>query len=122
MSSAFRNAQKLIPLQDDQKPRDPITENMDALIGKPVKAFIYQDQDAHLMLPINSFLQDPHDATMIGQNPMAQQIMAALQAHIAEHFGFKYRQQIEQQLGAPIPYLKDDDEETIARRVRDSVV
>jgi hypothetical protein len=105
----IRNAQKLIPLQEDQKPKDPVTENMDVLIGKPLKAFIYQDQDAHLMSH-NSFLQDPMTQQMIAQNPMGQQIVAGLQAHIAEHFGFKYRQQIEQQMGAPIPYLKDEDE------------
>ena len=105
----IRNAQKLIPLQEDQKPKDPVTENMDVLIGKPLKAFIYQDQDAHLMSH-NSFLQDPMTQQMIAQNPMGQQMVAGLQAHIAEHFGFKYRQQIEQQMGAPIPYLKDEDE------------
>jgi hypothetical protein len=105
----IRNAQKLIPLQEDQKPKDPITENMDVLIGKPLKAFMYQDHDAHLMAH-NSFLQDPMTQQIIEQNPIAQQITAAMQAHIAEHFGFKYRQQIEQQLGAPLPYLKDDDE------------
>jgi hypothetical protein len=105
----IRNAQKLIPLQDDQKPKDPITENMDALANKPLKAFIYQDQESHITAHMN-FLQDPTTAAIIGQNPQAQTITAALQAHIAEHFGFKYRQQIEQQLGAPLPYLKDDDE------------
>lgn len=105
----IRNPQKLIPLQDDQKPKDPISENMDALMGKPLKAFIYQDQDAHIMAHTN-FLQDPTTAAIIGQNPMANQITAALQAHIAEHFGFKYRQQIEQQLGAPLPYLKDEED------------
>jgi hypothetical protein len=105
----IRNAQKLIPLQDDQKPKDPITENMDVLNNKPLKAFIYQDQDAHIMAHTN-FLQDPTTAAIIGQNPQAQMITAALQAHIAQHFGFKYRQQIEQQLGAPLPYLKDDEE------------
>jgi hypothetical protein len=105
----IRNAQKLIPLEDDQKPTDPIRENMNVMIGKPLKAFIYQDQDAHLAAH-QAFLQDPQAMAIIGQNPMAQQIMAALQAHMAEHFGFKYRQQIEQQLGAPIPYVEDDDE------------
>jgi hypothetical protein len=105
----IRNAQKLIPLQDDQKPKDPITENMDVLANKPLKAFIYQDQDAHIMAHMN-FLQDPTTAAVIGQNPQAQMMTAALQAHIAEHFGFKYRQQIEQQLGAPLPYLKDDED------------
>ena len=106
----IRNAEKLIPLSDDQKPQDPITENMDALTNKPLKAFITQDQDAHITSHQN-FLQDPTTAAIIGQNPMAQQITAALQAHIAEHFGFKYRQQIEQQLGAPLPYVKDGEEQ-----------
>jgi len=105
----IRNAQKLIPLQDDQKPKDPISENMDVLMGKPLKAFIYQDQDAHIMAHTN-FLQDPTTAAVIGQNPMANQITSGLQAHIAEHFGFKYRQMIEQQLGAPLPYLKDEED------------
>ena len=105
----IKNAQKLIPLQEDIKPKDPITENMDAFVGKPMKAFIYQDQDAHIATHQN-FMQDPQTAAILGQNPQAQAIMGALQAHIAEHFGFKYRQQIEQQMGAPLPYMKDDDE------------
>jgi len=106
----IRNAQKLIPLQEDHKPRDPISENMDAMQGKPLKAFITQDQDAHIMSHTN-FLTDPMTAQVLGQNPMAQQITAALQAHIGEHYGFKYRQMIEQQLGAPLPYLKDEEDE-----------
>lgn len=105
----IKNAQKLIPLQDDIKPKDPITENMDAFVGKPMKAFIYQDHEAHIMAHMN-FLQDPQTAAMMGQNPQAQAIMGALQAHIGEHFAFKYRQQIEQQLGAPLPYLKEDED------------
>lgn len=108
----IKNAQKLVPMPDDEKPQDPITENMDAFKGKPIKAFIYQDHEAHLMSHQN-FLQDPTTAAMLGQNPQAQQIMAGLQAHMAEHFGFKYRQQIEQELGAPLPYIKDDDDEGI---------
>jgi hypothetical protein len=108
----IRNAQKLIPLEEDKKPKDPITENMDVLIQKPLKAFIYQDQDAHIAAHTN-FLQDPTTAAVIGQNPLAQQMTAALQAHIAEHFGFKYRQMIEQQLGAPLPYMKDEDEDSL---------
>ena len=106
----IKNAQKLVPLQEDQKPADPISENMNVMSGKPVKAFVYQDQDAHITAHQN-FLQDPQTAAVIGQNPMANQITAAMQAHIAEHFGFKYRLMIEQQLGAPLPYLKDDDEQ-----------
>jgi hypothetical protein len=106
----IKNAQKLVPLQDDQKPQDPITENMNVISGKPVKAFVYQDQDAHITAHQN-FLQDPQTAAVIGQNPLANQITAAMQAHIAEHFGFKYRLMIEQQLGAPLPYIKEDDEQ-----------
>ena len=97
-----KNAKKLIPMQDDMKPKDPLSENMDAMTGKPLKAFIYQDQDAHIAAHQN-FLQDPQTAAMIGQNPAAQQIMGALQAHIAEHFAFKYRLMIEQQIGASLP-------------------
>jgi hypothetical protein len=106
------DAQKLVPLEDDQKPQDPITENMNVMSGKPVKAFIYQDQDAHITAHQN-FLQDPQTAAIIGQNPLANQMTAAMQAHIAQHFGFKYRLMIEQQLGAPLPYIKDEDEDAI---------
>jgi hypothetical protein len=105
----IRNAQKLIPMQEDRKPKDPITENMDVLNSKPLKAFIYQDHEAHITAHTN-FLKDPLTAKVIGQNPQAQVMTAGLQAHIAEHFGFKYRQLIEQQLGAPLPYLKEDED------------
>jgi hypothetical protein len=74
---------------------------MGALMGKPMKAFIYQDHDAHMMAH-QAFIQDPMIGAAIGQNPMAQQIMAALQAHIAEHLGFAYRKQIEERLGVPL--------------------
>jgi hypothetical protein len=104
----IRNAAKLVPMQDDQKPRDPVSENMDVLKGKPLKAFAYQDHQAHIMTH-QSFMQDPMTAQMLGQNPMAQQMMAALQSHIAEHFGYMYRNQIEQQVGAPIPTFEDED-------------
>ena len=103
----IKNAEKLIKLDEDKKPQDPITENMNIIMNKPVKAFIYQDQDAHIAAH-QAFLQDPMTAQTIGQNPMANQMMAAMQAHIAEHFGFKYRQMIEQQMGAPLP--KPDEE------------
>ena len=105
----IRNAQKLIPLDEDKKPKDIITENMDVINNKPLKAFIYQDQDAHITGHSN-FLKDPLTAKIIGQNPQAQVMVAAMQAHIAEHFGFKYRQLIEQQLGAPLPYLQEDED------------
>ena len=98
----IRNADKLVPMAEDQKPKDPVSENMGALIGKPLKAFIYQDHDAHLIAH-QSFMQDPMIAQAIGQNPMAQQIMASLQAHIAEHLGFKYRKLVEERLGVTLP-------------------
>jgi hypothetical protein len=98
----LKHADKIVPMAEDQKPRDPISENMGALTGKPLKAFIYQDHDSHIAVHM-SFMQDPMIMQSIGQNPMAQQIMAALQAHIAEHLGFTYRKQIEERLGAPLP-------------------
>ena len=97
-----KNADKLVPTTDDLKPTDPVSENMNALVGKPMKAFIYQDQDAHIATH-QAFMQDPQIAAFIGQNPAAQQIMGALMAHIAEHVAFSYRQQIENALGAPLP-------------------
>jgi hypothetical protein len=116
----IKNAAKLVPLPDDEKPKDPVSENMNVIKGKPLKAFIYQDQDAHIATHM-AFMQDPLTAQMIGQNPMAQQMMAALQAHIAEHFGFKYRQMIEQKLGAPLPEpdeeMPEDYEVAISRLV-----
>jgi len=100
----IKNAEKLVPLKDgdDMKPRDPISENMDVINGKPVKAFIYQDHEAHIMVHMNA-MQDPKIAALIGQNPNAQSMQAAMQAHIAEHLAFEYRRQIEQQAGVPLP-------------------
>jgi hypothetical protein len=96
------NAEKLVPMEDDQKPRDPISENMNALKGVPLKAFIYQDHDAHIAAHMN-FLRDPQTAAMIGQNPVAQAIQGALMAHVAEHFGYAYRRQIEDRVGIALP-------------------
>jgi hypothetical protein len=98
----IKNAEKLIPLADDSVPVDPVSENMAALVGKPMKAFIEQDHQAHMATHM-AFMQDPMIMQAIGQNPQAQQIMASLQAHIAEHMGFAYRSQVEQKLGAPLP-------------------
>lgn len=98
----IKNASKLVKLEEDNKPKDPITENMDVVRMKPLKAFAYQDHQAHIMAH-QSFMQDPMTAQMIGQNPQAQQMMAGLQAHIAEHYAFHYRNLIEQQVGAPLP-------------------
>jgi len=100
----IKNAQKLVPLKDgdDMKPRDPVSENMDALNGKPVKAFIYQDHEAHIAVH-TSAMQDPKIMQLMGQNPNAQSIMSAMQAHIAEHLAFEYRRQVEEQAGVPLP-------------------
>jgi hypothetical protein len=106
----IKNADKLVPLPGDAKPRDPITENMDVMTGKPLKAFIYQDHEAHIAVHM-ALGQDPKIAAQIGQNPMAQQITAALQAHIMEHTAFQYRREIEKQLGAALPPLPQDDRE-----------
>ena len=98
----IKNADKLVPLEDDQTPRDPISENMAFLTGKPTKAFIFQDHDAHIAVH-TSMMQDPMVMGQMGQSPMAQQMQAAIMAHVAEHVAFQYRSKIEQQLGATLP-------------------
>jgi hypothetical protein len=100
----IKNAEKLVPLKDgdEMKPRDPVSENMDVINGKPVKAFIYQDHEAHITVHMSA-MQDPKVAALMGQNPNAQAMMAAMQAHIAEHLAFEYRRQLEQQAGVPLP-------------------
>jgi hypothetical protein len=98
----IKNADKLVPSDDDEHPKDPISENMGFLKGVPTKAYIYQDQDAHIAVH-TTFLKDPMIAAQIGQNPMAQQIMSAVQAHIADHLGYLYRNKIEEQMGVPLP-------------------
>jgi len=108
----IKNAEKLVPTSDDLPPVDPVSENMNALVGKPMKAFIYQDHQAHIATH-QSFMQDPQIAAMIGQNPAAQQIMGSLQAHIAEHMAFEYRRQIEEKLGAPLPAPNEELPEDI---------
>jgi chaperonin GroES len=97
-----KNAEKLVPIDDDMTPRDPISENMAFLRGEPTKAFIYQDHDAHIAAH-TTFMQDPMIMQTMGQNPAAQQMMGAIMAHIAEHLAFAYRRKIEEQLGVPLP-------------------
>ena len=119
----IKNADKLIPLEADMEPKDPVSENMAALVGKPMKAFIYQDHQAHIASHM-AFMQDPQVAQMIGQNPQAQQIMMSLQAHIAEHLGFQYRQQIEEKLGVTLPApnqeMPEEVEVQLSRLVADA--
>ena len=106
-----KNADKIIPPTQDAKPKDPVTENMDILNGKPAKAFIYQDHEAHLMVH-NAAMQDPKLRQMIGQNPKAQEIMGAAMAHVMEHIAFQYRKEIEEQLGAALPPMQENGEDT----------
>jgi hypothetical protein len=97
-----RNADKLVPIDDDLTPRDPISENMAFLTGKPTKAFIYQDHEAHIAVH-TSMMQDPMIMGQIGQSPMAQQMQASIMAHVSEHIAFQYRSKIEERLGVTLP-------------------
>jgi hypothetical protein len=103
----IKHAEKLVPLEDDQKPTDPVSENMNALMGKPLKAFMYQDHESHIKVH-TAAMQDPIVQQLVGQNPQAQMIMGAMQAHIAEHVGYAYRQKIEQALGVALPNPEDE--------------
>ena len=101
------NASDIVPTEDDQKPRDPISENMAFLKGKPTKAFMYQDHDAHIAIH-QAMMQDPLLQAQIGQNPMGQQMSSAIMAHISEHLAFQYRNKIQEQLGATLPAPDED--------------
>jgi hypothetical protein len=98
----IKNADKIVPVDDDMKPRDPVSENMAFLNGKPTKAFIYQDHDAHIAVHM-AMMQDPMVMGQIGQTPMAQQMQAAIMAHVAEHIAFQYRAKLQDRLGATLP-------------------
>jgi hypothetical protein len=98
----IKNAEKLVPIEDDMKPIDPVQENQNALTGKPMKAFLHQDHTAHIQVHM-LVMQDPMIQQFIGQNPQAAKIMGGISAHIAEHVGYQMRQKIEQQLGMPLP-------------------
>jgi len=115
-----KNADKLVPTEDDMTPRDPVSENMAFLNGKPTKAFIYQDHDAHIAVH-TSMMQDPLLMAQIGQNPQAQKMMAEIQSHIAEHLAFAYRKKVEEQLGVPLPppdeQMPEDAEVMLSRLV-----
>jgi len=104
----IKNAEKLVPMQEDMKPTDPVTENVNALKIKPLKAFMYQDHQAHIQIHMAA-INDPKIKQTIGQNPQAPQIMQALQAHITEHVGMEYMRQMQEQMGIQIPYSEDDD-------------
>jgi len=105
-----KNADKIVPVSDDMKPVDPVTENMNIMRGKPVKAFLIQDHEAHLGVHMTA-MRDPKLAQVMGQNPQAQAIMAAAQAHVMEHVAFQYRKEIEKMLGAALPPMHEDNDE-----------
>jgi len=98
----IKNVEKLIPMDDDMQPVDPVSENMALMIGKPVRAFLYQDHKSHIAVH-SALIQDPKLAQTLGQNPQAQAITAALNAHLMEHAAMEYRAQIEQSLGVTLP-------------------
>jgi hypothetical protein len=115
-----KNKEKLIPEKDNMKPKNPVSENMDIINSKPVKAFIYQDSEAHIKTHM-AFIKDPIVGEMIGQSPNATKIYSAMESHIAEHIAFEYRQRLEEELGAPLPppeeALPEDVEVELSRLV-----
>jgi hypothetical protein len=94
--------EQLLKNQEQAQLLDPISENMNLLLGKPIKAFMEQDHEAHLRVHMAA-MQDPKIQEIVGQSPQAQALMAAAQAHIAEHVAFNYRRQMERMLGVPLP-------------------
>lgn len=112
----IKNIGKLIPTEDDQKPRDPVFENMALMNSKPVKAFINQDHQAHIQVH-QMAMQDPKIAALMGQNPQAQSIQAAAMAHVNEHLAFEYRKQIEEQLGVQLPGVDEEMSEEVEHAV-----
>ena len=112
----IKQADKLVPLEEDQKPTDPVTENMNVLMGKPLKAFAYQDHEAHIQVH-QAAMQDPLIQQMVGQNPQAQAIMGSMQAHLAEHIGYAYRNKIELALGVSLPSQDDELPEEMEKQI-----
>ena len=106
----IKNYAKLVPSQDDRKPMDPVTENQNVLMMKPVKAFLYQDHQAHIAVHMGA-MQDPKIQQLVGMNPMAQQIQAAMMAHVNEHIGYEYRKQMEMRMGMELPPDNEQYEE-----------
>jgi hypothetical protein len=106
----IKNANKLVKLPEDQVPEDPISENQNLLMMKPVKAFLYQDHQAHITVHMSA-MKDPKIMQLVGQNPQAQAMQAAMMAHINEHIAYEYRKQMEQQMGLELPYHPDDEQE-----------
>ena len=119
----IQDAEKIIPLSEEMVPRDPVSENMDVLNSKPLKAFIHQDQEAHIQVHMAA-IQDPKIQQLVSQSPMAGTISAAMSAHVQEHLGFMYRKEIEKQLGVELPPpnepLPEDVEVKLSRLVAEA--
>ena len=116
----IRDADKIIPRDEDQKPTDPVSENMNILRGEPVKAFIYQDHEAHIKTHM-AFMEDPKIQDLAGKSPNAKAMQAAMASHLQDHLAFSYRQQVEKELGVELPpegeALPEDIELRISRLV-----
>jgi hypothetical protein len=116
----IKNAEKLVPIEDDMMPRDPVSENMAFLTGKPAKAFMAQDHNAHIAIHM-AMMQDPLLMAQLEQSPQAQKMQAAIMAHVSEHLAFAYRRKVEEQLGVPLPApdenLPPDTEVLLSRLV-----
>lgn len=113
----IKNYAKLVPMQDDIRPRDPVTENQNILKGKPVKAFMYQDHQAHITVHMAT-MQDPKIQELVGQDPQqAQMLHSAMMAHVNEHLGYEYRKQIEQVMGMQIPEDDEDNDQVIPKEM-----
>jgi hypothetical protein len=104
----IKNASKLVPVEEDMRPCDPVSENMNILMSKPAKAFMQQDHEAHLQVHMAA-MQDPKLLMILSQNPNAQSIQAAAMAHVMEHTAFQYRREIEKMLGAALPPMPEAD-------------
>jgi len=112
----IRDADKIVPSDADMTPTDPVSENMDLITGKPVKAFVYQDHEAHIQTHM-SLMQDPKVMEIMGQSPNAQKAQAELAAHVQEHLAFQYRQSVEKELGVPLPSPEQPLPEDIEYRI-----
>ena len=117
----IRDADKIVPNEDDMKPTDPVSENMNIIIGDPVKAFIYQDHEAHIKIHLAA-VNDPQIAEKLNLSPDAQIKQAAMNAHIAEHVAFQYRQDIERELGTHLPPVDSTLPEDVETRLAKLVV
>ena len=114
----IKNANKLIPTEEDETPIDPVSENQQALINKPIKAFMEQNHQAHIQVHMLA-MQDPKISQLLAQNPLAQMIQASMMAHINEHLGFEYRRQIQEAMGLPLP--TEDQNKTVSPELANQI-